>query len=418
MNNVASGDAHQSRALWLSTVAFTICFAVWMIFAIIGIEIQKELGLNNFEFALLAGLPVLSGSLIRLMLGVWTDQYGGRPVFTAVMLTAAVATYAVTWAHTYPQYLIASLCVGVAGGSFAVGIAYVSRFYEQGKQGLALGIFGAGNVGAAFTKFLAPYVQVAWGWHWVAYIWAAVIGLMGLIFWFFSEDDPVVRGRREKQQKSPSSTNEYAVLRNVQVWRFSLYYFYVFGAFVALSLWLPKYLIANYHIDIRTAGMIAAAFSFPASVFRAYGGYLSDRYGARSVMYWCLGVGAVASLVLSVATNFGGTNLEMGVYFFTVVVFILGFFMALGKAAVYKHIPVYYPKSVGAVGGLVGMMGGLGGFVLPLAFGALLDWTKLPTSCFMLVFVVVAGSLIWMHLAIPGVDNAKRKTLTKEIQHA
>ena len=139
---------HQGRALWLSTIAFTICFAVWTIFSIIGIRIKQELGLNDTQFGLLVGTPILSGSLIRLLLGIWTDQYGGRRVYTVVMLAAAVATYLLTWAHTYPEFLVAAFFVGIAGGSFAVGVAYVSRFFPAGKQGTALGIFGAGNVGA------------------------------------------------------------------------------------------------------------------------------------------------------------------------------------------------------------------------------------------------------------------------------
>ena len=160
-----SATVHQGRALWLSTIAFTICFAVWTIFSIIGIRIKQELGLNDTQFGLLIGTPILSGSLIRLVLGVWTDQYGGRRVYTVVMLAAALATYLLTWAHTYPQFLLAALFVGIAGGSFAVGVAYVSRLYQAGKQGTALGIFGAGNVGAAVTKFIAPFVLVAYGWQ-------------------------------------------------------------------------------------------------------------------------------------------------------------------------------------------------------------------------------------------------------------
>ena len=169
------------------------------------------------------------------------------------MLAAAVATYLLTWAHTYPEFLVAALFVGIAGGSFAVGVAYVSRFYPAGKQGAALGIFGAGNVGAAVTKFVAPFVLVAYGWQAVAQVWALVIGLMGLIFWFFSEEDPVVRARRARNQKPASAWLELAPLKNIQVWRFALYYFFVFGAFVALSLWLPQYLIKVYGVDIKTA---------------------------------------------------------------------------------------------------------------------------------------------------------------------
>ncbi len=406
--------ADQRTALWMSTVAFTICFAVWTIFAIIGIRIKQELGLNETQFGLLVGTPILTGSLIRLLLGIWTDQYGGRIVYVLVMLSAAVATFLLSYAHTYPQVLLAALGVGIAGGSFAVGVAYVSRWYPTEKQGTALGIFGAGNVGAAVTKFLAPFVLVAYGWQVTAQVWAAGIAIMAVVYWFTTNDDPVLRERRTRHEQPVSIWRELEPLKNVQVWRFSLYYFFVFGAFVALALWLPQYLINVYGLDITRAGMIAAFFSIPASIFRAYGGHLSDRYGARRVMYWTFLVAVVCTFVLSypptdyVVYTVNGPrafHLEMGVVPFTVTVFVLGFFMALGKAAVYKHIPVYYPKNVGSVGGLVGMIGGLGGFVLPIAFGALLDLTGLWTSCFMLLFVLVTGALIWMHVAIRQMER-------------
>jgi NNP family nitrate/nitrite transporter-like MFS transporter len=207
---------------------------------------------------------------------------------------------------------------------------------------------------------------------------------------------------------------QFAPLKNIQVWRFSLYYFFVFGAFVALSLWLPGYLIGVYHLDIKHAGMMAAAFSVPASLFRVYGGHLSDRFGARTVMYWTFLVGALATFVLSYPpTSYviegihGPISFHVGTALipFTIILFVLGFFMSLGKAAVYKHIPVYYPKDVGAVGGLVGMIGGLGGFVLPIAFGALNDLTGIWTSCFMLLFLIVTGSLVWMHFAVRQMER-------------
>ena len=289
----------QGRALWMSTLAFTVCFAVWTIFAIIGVQIKQDLGLNETQFGLLVGTPILSGSLIRIFLGVWTDQYGGRLVYTSVMLAAAVATYFLTWASTYPQLLIAALFVGIAGGSFAVGVAYVARWYPTEKQGTALGIFGAGNVGAAVTKFCAPFVLVAYGWSAVAQVWATGIAIMAIIFWFSTKDDPVLVARRARGEKPRSAWLELEPLKNVQVWRFAVYYFFVFGAFVALSLWLPQYLINVYGVNIKTAGMIAAAFSFPASVFRAYGGHLSDRYGARRVMYWTFQVAVVCTFALS-----------------------------------------------------------------------------------------------------------------------
>ncbi|WP_145966191.1 MFS transporter, partial [Mesorhizobium sp. M1E.F.Ca.ET.041.01.1.1] len=400
--------------LGASTAAFTVCFAVWTIFSIIGIRIRQELGLNETQFGLLVGTPILTGSLLRVALGIWTDRYGGRIVFTVNMLAAAVATFLLSYAHTYPQMLVAALGVGIAGGSFSVGVAYVSRWFPPQRQGTALGIFGAGNVGAAVTKFLAPFVLVAFGWQAVAEVWAAALVVMAVIFWFTTDDDPVIVERRRSGIKPKSAWLELEPLKNVQIWRFALYYFFVFGAFVALALWLPQYLINVYGLDIKTAGMIAAFFSVPASLFRAYGGHLSDSFGARRVLYWTFLVSVVTTFILSYpptdyvvhgingATSF---HIEMGLFGFIVTIFVLGFFMALGKAAVYKHIPVYYPDHVGSVGGLVGMIGGLGGFVLPILFGLLLDLTGLWTSCFMALFLLVSGALLWMHMAIRQMER-------------
>ncbi len=405
----------QRRALSVSTVAFTACFAVWTIFSIIGIQIKEELGLSETQFGLLVGLPILTGSLSRIFLGIWTDQYGGRIVYVSVMVLAAVATLLLTWADTYVTTLIAALGVGLAGGSFAVGIAYVSRWYPTNQQGTALGIFGVGNVGAAVTKFIAPFVLVAYGWQTVANVWAIVLLIMAAVFWFTTKDDPALVARRRRGEKPRGTLLELTPLRKLQVWRFALYYFFVFGGFVALALWLPHYLIGVYGLDIKSAGMIAAIYSIPASLFRAYGGHLSDRFGARAVMYWTFGVALLVLFMLSypptdyVIRGIGGTiafSTEMSLAPFIVLIFVLGFFMSLGKAAVYKHIPMYYPDHVGAVGGLVGMIGGLGGFILPIIFGVMNDLTGIWTSCFALLFAIVGVSLLWMHAAIRRMEQA------------
>ncbi len=407
-------DGEQNRALWLSTIAFTVCFAVWTIFSIIGVQIKKDLGLNDSQFGLLVATPILTGSLSRIFLGIWTDQYGGRLIYSVTMVLAAIATFLLSFADNYITMLIAALGVGLAGGSFAVGIAYVSRWYPTEKQGTALGIFGAGNVGAAVTKFLAPFVMVAYGWTAVAQVWAAALVIMAVVFWLLTDDDPVIKARRRSGEQPRSTLLELDPLKRIQVWRFSLYYFFTFGAFVALALWLPRYLVGVYELDIKTAGMLAAFYSVPASIFRAYGGHLSDRIGARKVMYWTFGISAICTFMLSypntdyVIHGIRGPiefSTSMGLAPFVVIVFVLGFFMSLGKAAVYKHIPVYYPGHVGSVGGIVGLVGGLGGFVLPIMFGVMLDLTGIWTSCFMLLFGLVVVSLVWMHFAILAMER-------------
>lgn len=398
----------------MSTLAFTTCFAVWTIFSIIGVQIKKDLGLSDTQFGLLVGTPILTGSLIRLMLGIWTDQYGGRIVYTLVMLSAAVATWLLTYAYDYTTFLIAALGVGIAGGSFAVGIAYVSKWFPKEKQGTALGIFGAGNVGAAVTKFLAPTVMVAFGWKAVAQIWALGLVVMAILFFITTKDDPDLAARKVSGVKPEPLSAMLVPLKNIQVWRFSLYYFFVFGGFVALALWLPRYYVGVYGLDIVTAGLLGAAYSVPGSIFRILGGTLSDKYGARRVMYWTFIGSVICTFFLSYpATKYVVNGIKGPIEFtiaigfvpFTILTMALGFFMSLGKAAVYKHIPVYYPGRVGSVGGVVGLIGGLGGFILPILFGMANDWIGVWTSCFMLLFVIVAISLIWMHAAIREMEK-------------
>lgn len=414
----APSHSDQTRALWLSTLAFTLCFAVWTIFSIIGVQIKRDLGLTETQFGLLVGTPILTGSLIRLILGIWADQYGGRIVYAATMLAASVATLLLTFAYDYPTFLLAALGVGIAGGSFAVGVTYVSKWYPKEKQGTALGIFGAGNVGAAVTKFAAPFIMLAYGWRMVAIVWAVALAVMTVVFWFGTKDDPDLARRRSLGLQPEPISALLEPLKNVQVWRFALYYFFVFGAFVALALWLPRYLIGVYGLDIATAGMVGAAYSVPASIFRAYGGHLSDKFGARTVMYWTFLVSVVCTFLLSyppaeyvVRTTTGTVtfHMEIGLVAFMVIAFVLGFFMSLGKAAVYKHIPVYYPGRVGPVGGVVGLIGGLGGFVLPIVFGLLNDLTGVWQSCFWLLFVIVAVALAWMHFAIMAMEREARE---------
>ena len=389
----------QNQALGMTTIAFTACFAVWTIFSIIGISIKQELGLSETEFGLLVATPVLTGSISRVFLGILTEQYGGRLIFPIQMLTTAFATVLLSQANTYPLFLLAALGVGLAGGSFIIGVAYVSRWYEAKNQGTALGIFGAGNVGAAVTNFGAPFLVVAFGWQQTALIYAAVLTALAVLFWIFAKDDPALVERRKTGAKPASALMQLEPLRDPRVWRFATYYFFVFGAFVALASWLPRYYVG------------------------ALGGWMSDKYGARAVMYLTFIVSLICLFILSYpATHYIVDGIQGPIEFslatsvpvFAVLTIALGFVMSLGKAAVYKHIPVYYPHHVGGVGGLVGMIGGLGGFVLPISFGIVNDLTGIWTSCFMLMFVLVAVSLIWMHVAIRRQEHSKFPTLADE----
>ncbi|MBO6482920.1 MAG: NarK/NasA family nitrate transporter [Pelagibacteraceae bacterium] len=400
---------NQARALTLSTLAFTVCFAIWTVFSILGVQIKQDLGLNDTQFGLLVATPILTGALSRLILGIWTDQYGGRIVMSLTMLLSAISTYLLSSVETYEMFLVAALGVGLAGGTFAVGITYVSAWYEKEKQGTVLGIFGVGNVGAAFTNFGAPFIMLALGWQGLAKTYAIIMFVTAILFYLLAKNDPKIVARKTKKEKPRSILQQLQPLKKLQVWRFSLYYFFVFGAFVALALWLPHYYVEIYNLDIKTAGMLAAAFALPGSAFRALGGWVSDKIGARTVMYWTLISCVGCCFFMSYpSTHYIVEGIEGPIHFdikislpvFVCLSIILGFFMSLGKAAVYKHIPVYYPKNVGSVGGIVGLIGGMGGFILPICFGIMNDLTGIFTSCFMLLFAITAITLTWMHISI------------------
>ncbi len=407
----------------LSTFAFTVCFAVWTIFSIIGVKIKIELGLTDTQFGLLVATPVLTGSVSRIFLGVWTEQFGGRLMFPLQMLLTAVCVWLLTSVRTYEVFLLAALGLGLAGGSFIIGIAYVSQWFEKERQGTALGIFGAGNVGAAVTNFAAPFLVVALGWQGTARVYAVVLAATAVLFYLLSKDDPAQAARRRTGAAAVSAAEQLAPLKNLQVWRFATYYFFVFGGFVALASFLPRYYVGAYGLPLTTAGVFAGLYSLPGSVFRALGGWMSDKWGARFVMYSTFIVSLACLFVMSYPqtsyTVQGMTgpitfNFGIGVTVFVLLTVVLGFVMSLGKAAVYKHIPVYYPHHVGAVGGLVGMIGGLGGFFLPIGFGILLDATGVWTAPYMLLFAVVAVSTVWMHVAIRRMEKRRHPALDDE----
>jgi MFS transporter, NNP family, nitrate/nitrite transporter len=422
MNQAVSSTGEQNRALAASTLTFTVCFAVWTIFSIIGIKIKAELGLSDTQFGILVATPILTGSLSRIFLGIWTDQYGGRIVYTLQMLLTAFAAYLLTLVSTYEMFLVAALGVGLAGGSFAVGIAYVAKWYPKEKQGTALGIFGMGNVGAAVTNFGAPFLLIAVGGQWqgVAQVYAIVMAVAAVLFYLFTKDDPDIAARKKSGEAHVPFLKQLEPLKNQQVWRFSLYYFFVFGAFVALALWLPRYYVGAYGLELQTAGMLAAAYALPGSIFRALGGWMSDKWGARSVMYWTFIACVFCTFILSYpATDYTvagvegpiNFNITIPLWLFVGLTIILGFFMSLGKAAVYKHIPTYYPDHVGSVGGIVGLIGGLGGFFLPIAFGMMNDFIGVWTSCFMLLTVIIGIALAWMHFAILRLEKKRMPEL-------
>src|SRR3990167_1573298 len=238
----------QVLVLTASTVSFTVCFMIWMMFAVIGIPIKATLNLNETQFGILVAMPVLTGSLIRLPLGMLTDKFGGRPVFLILMLSTVIPIYGISLGTQYWHYLVTSLFVGVAGGSFTVGIAYCARWFPKHRQGLAMGIFGAGNSGAAVTKLVAPAIVVAYGWQMVPKVYAVLVLVTAILFWLFTFSDPA-----HKVGKHVTIAEQLAALRDPKVWKYCQYYSIVFGGYVALSLWMTKYYVTEYGFNLKTA---------------------------------------------------------------------------------------------------------------------------------------------------------------------
>lgn len=413
---MTSLSKEQISVLSVSTFAFAICFAVWMIFSVIGVPIKQQLGLNETEFGLLASTPVLTGALTRLPLGLWGDRFGGRIVFFFVMVSTIIPIYLIQFATEYWHFLVVGLFVGLAGGSFSVGIAYCARWFEPSRQGFAMGIFGAGNAGAALTNFVAPAIVAGWGWQMVPNAYAGAMLVTAIVFWMFSYHDPA-----HKVAAHVTFADQLRTLRDPRVWKYCQYYSIVFGGYVALALWMTKYYVSEYGFSLQLAALLAAAFSLPGGVLRALGGWFSDRYGAHKVTWWVMWVSWICLFILSypetsftVQTVNGPRtfDLHLNPWLFTALMFTVGVAWAFGKASVFKYISDEFPRDIGAVSGIVGLVGGLGGFILPILFGALVDLTGVRSSCFMLLYGITWVSLIWMYWTeVRGADVMKRRTV-------
>ncbi|WP_130618413.1 MFS transporter [Dyella amyloliquefaciens] len=385
-----------------STFAFTICFAAWMMFAILGIPLKAQLNLSDTEFGLIAAMPVLTGSLIRVPLGIWTDRYGGRIVFFILMLATVAPIWLLSYATQLWQFLVLGLFVGLAGGSFSVGTPYVARWFPKSRQGLAMGVFGAGNSGSALTKFVAPALIAAAGtWTIVPKVYSVAMLVTAIVFWLASATNP-----SHLSGKTASFREQLAVMKDPRVWRYSQYYSVVFGGYVALALWMTKYYVGEYGFDMKVAAFLAACFSLPGGVLRAIGGWISDRYGAYRTTWWVMWLCWVTFFILSYPqTTFivqaigGPRNLHIGLSptIFTLLMFVVGIAMAVGKASVFKFISDDYTDNIGAVSGVVGLAGGMAGFLLPIMFGVLSDFTGVRSTCFMLMYGTVCISLVCMH---------------------
>lgn len=346
-------------ALTLSTMAFAIAFAVWGMIAPMAKTFQVNLGLTEKQAWLLIAVPVLLGSVGRIPMGMLTDRFGGRAVFSALLLFIAIPAFMLSMARTYAEFLFWGLLLGFAGTSFSIGIAFTSRWFPPEKQGLALGIYGAGNIGQSVALFGVPLLANAWGWQNAYRLFGVVALIWGVVFVLFGRNAPV-----KSQPKSFGAMLKVLATEPLS-WLLSLFYFVTFGGFVALSIGLPKLLQEIFLLTKEDAGLRTAGFVVIATAMRPIGGWLSDRLGGAKVL---------AMVFTAAGLLAWGLTIEHIVPF-TIGALGVAAAIGTGNGAVFKLVPQYFPQDVGTVTGLVGAMGGLGGFFPPIVLGYIKTYT-------------------------------------------
>ncbi len=298
MEVVTTGKSH--RILFFNTLAFTVCFAAWMMNGVLVTYLVNNdiFKWSPVQIGWLLGVPVLVGSIFRLPVGMLTDKFGGKWVMGAILLFCAIPMFFLSKANSFPSFLLLSFGFGMAGSIFAAGVAYTSLWYPKEKQGTALGIFGIGNAGAALTTLFAPTIlnQLTQdgtnldAWRTLPQLYAAMLVAMAVVF--------LLATKNRKPTEVKTMIQRLAPLKEMRVWRFGLYYFFVFGSIVTLAQWLIPYYVNMYSLSIVAAGVMVSAFSLPAGLIRAVGGWLSDKVGARLVLIWVFGVSIVCLVFL------------------------------------------------------------------------------------------------------------------------
>ena len=392
-------------ALIMATIVFAVNFSVWTLYSVIGIELKNVLDLSSTEFGVLLSAPILSGALLRLPVGILCERYSPKLLFIGQMLILILPLYFLSHIETFAGYIVIGFIIGISGVSFTIGIRYLSDWFESNEQGTAMGVFGAGNAGAALSLILVPYIIDIWGWEFVGLFYSAMILIACVLFWLLAPNTPAYL-----KSETPKAFSFYIKpLKNANVWRFGLYYYFVFGSFLALILWLPQYYVNAYQLSFSQAMILTLLFVISSSMARAAGGWFSDRYGARNVnwgVFWIclvclffLSYPPTTMIIHGVSKNVE-LNIKLDVWLFTGLLLIIGLAQGFGRASVFKLINDYYPEQMGSVGGLVAMLGALGGCTLPIMFGMAVDFVGVHSACFMLLYGVLAICMLLMHLAI------------------
>ena len=388
----------------MATFAFAANFAVWVLYAVIGLELQKSLQLSATQLGFFFASPMLTGALARMPMGILADRYNPKHLFTLQMLVVIPALLILPRVISLDQYLWLGLWLGLSGASFTIGIRYICAWYSRDTQGTAMGIFGAGNAGAAITLAIAPLIIQHWGWGSLGPSYAAGLLLVALLFAWLAPSAP-----NTHKIQTPLSIRSYLKeIGQLKVWRFGLYYYFVFGSFLALIMWLPQYYVNAYKLSNQQAMAFSLFFVATSSMVRALGGWFADRYGGRAVNWTVFWICLLCLFFLSyppTTMTIHGVNadvhlaIEINLWLFSGLIFIIGIAQGFGRASVYKTIYDHYPNQMGSIGGFVAAIGALGGCTLPIAFGLVVDMMGIYSACFMLLYAVLAVCMTTMFFA-------------------
>ncbi len=380
--------------LTLGTVSFAICFAVWGLVSAFAPRFREAFHLTATQTAFLVAVPVLLGSLMRIVTGMLADRFGGRSVFAALMVVVAIPAFVVPLVTSYEKLLYVAFFLGIAGSSFAVGVGFVSRWFPPEKQGGALGIYGLGNIGQSAAVFLGPVLAALVGWQNIFRGAAVLLMLWGATFYVLARNAP--------KTVRPTGVGDMMRLlaRERLSWVLSLFYFLTFGGFVAFSIYLPVLLKDQFGLKPADAGFRTAGFVVLATFARPLGGWLSDKIGGARILHVVfLGIVPFA-LLMSWPSMLP----------FTVGALGCAFLLGIGNGAVFKLVPQYFPKEVGTVTGLVGAMGGLGGFFPPLLLGFFRD--HLHTAWPGFVLLASFSVVLWRTNAVIFLQKQKSLELS------
>ena len=361
------------KALFLSTTAFAVSFAVWGLIAALAPTFTQLYNLSATQKSVMIALPVLLGSLGRIAAGLLADRFGARVVMAALLMLSAVPAVAIGFSTSFTQLLVFGLLLGIAGTTFPVGVGFTSRWFPPERQGTALGIYGMGNIGQSIAVFFAPVLALQFGdWRFVFFVFAALTLIWGVVFYLFSKSNRAVAER-------PRSLTEMIapLKRSSTAWILSLFYFLTFGGFVALALYMPTLLREIFNLTPTDAGARTAGFVVLATLMRPVGGILADKMGGAKVLLFVFVAIAVLSLLLSSVT----------IVPFTIGALGCAAALGLGNGAVFKLVPQYFPNETGTVTGLVGAFGGLGGFFPPIELGLVKD----ATGSYLIGFVLLSA---------------------------